>query len=492
MKVSIRTKIALMMAVFTGCIIGASWFLCNYLVEDIFVLNVKTNLVYTYESCNELFVDNDVSDEYDDGDLFGRISNPTECIVLIFDSVNSKIYTSINDEGRMMNSLNGMLRSLYENKDGKINGPGRYEIKKNHDELINADYYDLVGILDNGYYVILRSPIARIESAMMVITKVFNYVAIGMVLFGMLFLLAYGNIYSIPIKKLTVAAKRMTALDFDAKVPVKTKDEIGELSMCMNTMSEKLESTISELKAANLELQKDIDNKRQIDEMRKEFLSHVSHELKTPIALIQGYAEGLKDNLFDDDENREFYTDVIIDEAQKMNSMVKKLLNLNEIEFGNTPLKIERFELNEFIRDIIESTKILAEDVKAEIEFEAADEKFVWADVFMTEEVFTNYLTNAIHYVREGGKIRIWTETNQDTVRVFVYNDGDNIPEGDLEKLFVKFYKVDKARTREYGGNGIGLSIVAAIMGAHNKQYGVYNVESGVVFYFDLDTNMPC
>ena len=172
-----------------------------------------------------------------------------------------------------------------------------------------------------------------------------------------------------------------------------------------------------------------------------------------------------------------------------MNSMVKKLLELNELEFGNNPINIERFDVTAMISDIIASSSILANEVEAKIEF---DEKpvYVWADEFMISEVFTNYFTNAIHYVTKGGTIRIWYSYENNNLRVNVFNEGEPIADEDIDKLFIKFYKADKARTREYGGNGIGLSIVAAVMKAHAKAYGVTNVENGVVFYFDLDANL--
>ena len=168
-----------------------------------------------------------------------------------------------------------------------------------------------------------------------------------------------------------------------------------------------------------------MQNVVRIDDMRKEFLSHVSHELKTPIALIQGYAEGLKDDMCDDKEGRDFYTDVIIDESHKMNTMVKRLLTLNEIEFGDTKLNIERFELVGFVNSILASTKILAEEKGAEIIFEEEPPVYVWADEYMIEEVFTNYLTNAIHYVRKDGVIRISFKPMGNDIRVCVYNQGD-------------------------------------------------------------------
>jgi signal transduction histidine kinase len=457
-------------------------------VGSVFIKSVKNNLVKTYDSCNELFDSDDVTFNADD--LTGKIDNAQDAIVVIFDSRNQNIYTTINDESQMMRSIEGILQTINSNDD-LVFERGSYEITKNHDTLINADYYDLIGVLNNGMLVVVRSPIARIQNAMSVIAKVFNNVGVGLIIFSSVFILALSSIFTVPIKRLSHAAKKMTELNFDVKVPVVTKDEIGELSSYMNAMSWRLQQTISELKAANIKLQKEIDNKQQIDDMRKEFLSHVSHELKTPIALIQGYAEGLKD-MADDEESREFYTDVIIDEAQKMNNMVKKLLDLNEIEFGTEPLKIERFELVEFLSQIISTSQILTENSDAIIEFDEKPPIYVWADEYMIEEVFTNLLTNAIHYVTPGGVIRIFLERIEGDVRVSVYNQGNQIADEDIDKLFIKFYKADKARTREYGGSGIGLSIVAATMEAHNKQYGVYNVDDGVVFYFDLDANIPC
>lgn len=425
----------------------------------------------------------------EDGYLFGKIQNPQDALVTIVDTDSGRVYTSINDQGQMMESVRRELSTLQSMNEAQIKR-GTYVIREDHDATMRADYVDLLGRLDNGYLVILRTPVARINSTMKIVSRVFFYICIGLIAFGFVFIMLFSNIFSAPIRRLSRAARRMTELDFDVRVPVNSADEIGDLSNSMNEMSQKLENTISELKAANIKLQQDIEEKQQLEDMRKEFLSHVSHELKTPIALIQGYAEGLKDNIYEDPESQEFYTDVIIDEAQKMNFMVKRLLTLNEIEFGNVPLQIQRFELVEFIREIIAASGILAEEKEAEIVFEESGPVFVWADEYMIEEVFTNYLTNAIHYVNPGGKIRVFLQKRQKDVRVCVYNQGPWIAQEDIGRVFEKFYKADKARTREYGGNGIGLSIVAATMQAHGKAYGVENVAEGVLFYFDLDANV--
>lgn len=489
MKSSIRMKITLCVVVFTAFVVGASWIICNFFLSGVFVENLKLNMEVTFDSCNTYFSQNK---NFDIDDIEKNIVNPSSAAVVIYDSVNLRAYTSISVEGQMMDSITSMIEDMTASENITKYEQGEYYIARNKDSILKTEYFDLIGMLDNGYLIIIRAPISQIESAMVVVTRLFYFVAAGLLICGFMFMFAFSNIFSVPIKRLSHAAKRMTQLEFDVKVPVYTKDEIGELGKSMNEMSSKLESTISELKAANIKLEQDIQEKQQIDDMRKEFLSHVSHELKTPIALIQGYAEGLKDNLFDDPESKEFYADVIIDEAHKMNTLVKKLLDLNEIEFGTAPLKIERFELVSFINDIINASKILIEEVEAEIEFSEETPVYVWADEYMIEEVFTNYLTNAIHYVTKGGKIKISFEKLETDIRVNVYNEGNHIAPEDIDKLFIKFYKSDKARTREYGGNGIGLSIVAASMQAHGKKYGVYNSEGGVVFYFDLDANMPC
>ncbi|MDO5126510.1 MAG: HAMP domain-containing sensor histidine kinase [Eubacteriales bacterium] len=488
MKRSIRTKITFMVVVFATFIVAMAWLICNYLITGVFMMHLKKNLETTYDSCNELFNQKAMIDQ-DTGALMGGIQNPLDAIVFIFDDENERVYTTVGNNSRMMKSMNDMIDTILESDHLEQYLPGHFIIQKTHDIVINADYYDLIGTLDNGFTIILRSPIARIELTMHIVNKIFVYVAIGLIIFGSIFTLIFSNIFSAPLKRLSHAARRMSNLDFDVKIPVQTKDEIGELGVSMNVMSDRLERTITQLKSANIRLEKDIEKKKQIDEMRKEFLSHVSHELKTPIAIIQGYAEGLKENLFDDPESKEFYTDVIIDEAQKMNDMVKKLLELNELEFGENPITVKRFELTQMIEDILTASKILIDDVGAVVEFHEQP-IYVWADEFMIEEVVTNYLTNAVHYVKEGGMIRISYSTVASNLRVSVYNQGPQIADEDIDKLFVKFYKSDKARTREYGGNGIGLSIVAAVMEAHAKSYGVYNVSDGVVFYFDLDANL--
>ena len=158
----------------------------------------------------------------------------------------------------------------------------------------------------------------------------------------------------------------------------------------------------------------------------------MSHELKTPLALIQGYAEGLREGIDEDEESRNFYCDVIVDEADKMNSMVKKLLTLNQLEFGNEVLEMSRFDITELIRGVIQASSLLLSQEMITLEFDELSSVYVWGDEFKIEEVITNYLSNAIHYALGEKKIKLFYTYREELLRISVFNTGDQIADDDL------------------------------------------------------------
>lgn len=362
-----------------------------------------------------------------------------------------------------------------------------YSIFSLYDAHMESKYIELVGYLSSGEMILMRSNVESMQESVRVANKFLVYAGLASAIVISVIMFFAGRRFTWPILRLADISKQMSELNFDIKYEVKSKDEIGTLGNSMNVLSEKLEKTISELKSANSELQMDIDRKTQAEEVRKEFLSNVTHELKTPIAVIQGYAEGLKDNISESPEEREFYCDVIIDEAAKMNTMVKKLLTLNQLEYGITPPEFCRFDLTEVIRSVLVSMEIMAKQNDVTVHFEQEEPVYVWADEYMVEEVLTNYISNAFHHVAGAKIVEVKLIPMGEIVRIAVFNTGIPIPAADLQNVWQKFYKVDKARTREYGGTGIGLSIVKAIMEAHNRAYGVKNHASGVEFWFELD-----
>ena len=287
--------------------------------------------------------------------------------------------------------------------------------------------------------------------------------------------------------ELATLSQKMADLDFDAKYTSGGSNEIGVLGENFNRMSERLEQTISNLKEANYKLQKDIEQKEKRENMRSEFLGNVSHELKTPIALIQGYAEGLKEGVNDDPESREFYCEVIMDEAGKMNRMVKNLLALNQLEFGEDDVQFERFDITSLISGVLQSLDILIEQKEAQVIFRHKNPVYVWADEFKVEQVVRNYVNNALNHIAGEKVIEIKITQENDMAKITVFNTGRPIPEEDLPHICEKFYKVDKARTREYGGNGIGLSIVKKILEDHGgKVWATRRLGIGTIMYFVL------
>lgn len=363
-----------------------------------------------------------------------------------------------------------------------------YTIQKVVDSKTKAEYMEMIGWLSGGQAFYMRTPLENIRESVAIANRLLLYVGVAGIALSSIVIWLVSKKITEPILELADISERMTRLDFEAKYVGHSQNEIALLGDNINKMSETLEETIRELKTANNELKKDIEKKNQIDEMRKEFLSNVSHELKTPIALIQGYAEGLKEEINEDAESREFYCEVIMDEASKMNQMVKKLLTLNQLEFGNDVVNMERFDIVTLICNYIQSAQILTKQHGIDLRMEHYEPIFVWADEFKTEEVFANYFSNAVNHCTGDKLIDIHLEQQEKKVRVKVFNTGEKIPEESIPHIWEKFYKVDKARTREYGGSGVGLSIVKAIMDSMHQKYGVENYENGVAFWFELET----
>lgn len=236
----------------------------------------------------------------------------------------------------------------------------------------------------------------------------------------------------------------------------------------------------------------DITEHVKLDNMRKEFVADVSHELKTPIALIQGYAEGLIENVNTDDESRKFYAEVILDETNKMDTLVKQLLELMKLEYGKREFNDTEFNIVELINEVIRKCKVMSEEKGIEVEFEQKSEIInVLADDFYIDQVITNYFTNAIkHAEKVDGKKQIkieLEETKENKIRIKIFNTGEKIKEEDLERIWKRFYKIDSSRNREDGGTGIGLALVKAIMANYENRFGVENKEDGVEFYIELN-----
>lgn len=354
----------------------------------------------------------------------------------------------------------------------------------------NDQYLCLAGVLDNQADKCLFAymPYAYIEQNSS-LNLVFLVIAGGCALLICL-IFAYGvsRWFSRPLIAMAGLADRMSELDFSTKYQGGSTDEIGQLGQSLNRLSAYLEQTIRELRQSNEQLAQEIKEKERIDNMRQEFIVNVSHELKTPIALIQGYAEGLTAGVADDPEDRKYYCDTIADEADHMNKLVMQLLNLSRLELGAEQTYSEDIDLHELCAEAVRKTAVLCESRGLTVEYDDTCIT-VRTDGDLLDQVLMNYLSNAIRYTIDGGKIKISAKQTGDCVRLTVFNEGDGLPEEELPKIWEKFYRTDRARTREAGGTGIGLSLVRAIADTLHGSCGVENVEGGIVFWFELSAS---
>lgn len=499
MRHSIRIKLALLLAVLIAFTIFITWFINRTFLADYYLyckVDQIEDVFYRVEDIYANYKDELFLSE-EDTITMERLSSNSNVNIYVLMSFAGKPLSSyphpLDFGEREEAQVQLLLKNYMSNDSNQVNKTNireeeNYAIYRLYDSHLDANYIDLIGVLDDNKIVFLRSNFESIQESVALANQFLGYIGLAAVVIGIVAMLFISSRYTKPIHEMADIAKRMSELDFEVKYPVRKKDEIGELGSSLNTLSDKLRDTISELKRANNELEIDIQKKTELDEMRKEFLSNVSHELKTPISLIQGYAEGLLENVHDDEENRNYYCEVIVDEANKMNQMVKKLLTLNELEFGNNQVNFERFDIVEIIKSVLNTNEILFKQREVRVYFSEKEPIYVWADEYLIQQVLSNYISNALNHVSDKKIIEIKLIRRDNVLRVAVFNTGENIPEDELDKIWIKFYKVDKARTREYGGNGIGLSIVKAIMNSHNKECGVINHSTGVEFWFELDT----
>lgn len=464
--------------------------LVNNLVFGQFYMYTKRKaLKSVYEIVNSYYTDEESGDIESE---LEKIAITNNFDILIKDKSNVNIYTSNKDFYSALGQVNDMTLGFRGGRREVIERNDKYTITKIQDNRNGVNYVLLAAILNNGYQLYVRIPVTAIEESVK-ISNNFLYLMAGMTILISAVIVSYvSRKFTDPILELDNIAKKMANLDFSYKYKITNSgDEINNLGNSINIMSEKLEKTIKQLRDTNIELEKDIEEKSKIDEMRKSFISDVSHELKTPIALIQGYSEGLVENVNTDEESKKFYAEVILDETNKMDKLVKQLLELMKLEYGKMKFNDSQFNIVELEKEVVRKTQVMIEEKGAKVEFIGPEEATVLADEFYIEQVISNYLTNAIKNVKEINNkklIKIENEIDIDRgkVKVKIFNSGDNIPEEYLDKIWTRFYKIDESRNRQDGGTGIGLSFVKAVMNNYKEDYGVVNKDFGVEFYFEL------
>lgn len=485
MKKSINTKLFLTFTTLITFIILFVLFLNSTVLEDYYLLQKRTSLIDIYTTINKNY--NSISDIYATLD---KIDINRNYEIVIRDTTNNTLYSTSRDFIKNNIFINTPKRNTMinpENIDILFEENQKYGVLTFSDGKFGSSFIGLIGKLDNNYLIFIRTPLESIRESIKISNSFLIFVGLICILISSLAALIISKLFTKPIEELNTIAQKMSNLDFSQKYDVKTQDEIGTLGASINKLSENLEKTIQDLKEANLDLEKDIEEKSKLNEMRSQFISDVSHELKTPIALIQGYAEGLSDGIATSLDEQKYYCDVILDEANRMSELTHDLLDLSKLEYGSSNLNIESFNIIEIIKTTLKKMEVLFEENNINTAFDYEKDIFVEGDLFRIEQVLSNYLNNAIKHVDSQKLITIKIEESDSKVKVLVFNSGEHISDENMQRIWTRFYRIDSSRNRESGGSGLGLSLVKAIMNQHHTNFGMQNVENGVEFYFELN-----
>ncbi|MDM5187753.1 HAMP domain-containing sensor histidine kinase [Bacillus sp. DX4.1] len=406
-----------------------------------------------------------------------------------FEGIVSKIHLPSKNDIRLANNVDTLFQGIQHWSVSVLLG------KANANELTT---YTIGGenevksqifvkpVLENGKlkeFAFAMTSLQPVDEAMLVLKDYYVYALI--IVFFIIILLSfyYSKIIVKPLIKMNRVTKKMANFDFTEKLPVSADDEIGGLSSSINTLSVNLKDRIDRLNVANTKLQQDIERERQLEKTRKEFISGVSHELKTPLSVIRSFTEGIKDGVSKDNN---YYTDVILEETENMNRLIVEMLELAKLESGTYKLEMNTFSLGELVQQVYTKLLFSMEEKHLHVEIDANPSIYVEANRNRIEQVVINLLSNAIRYTPDSREIRIRVIENDEKVKVEIENTGNPIPNESLEKIWDRFYRLDASRSRHTGGTGLGLSIVKNILELHHAEYGVYNTDDSVVFYFDL------
>lgn len=492
---SVRAKLFLTLCVVILMLIGFFIIINNAVLEALYYYSKKESTLETYNYINEN-LSKILEEEKEKYELeLEKIAINNNFEILIIGTDNNLVYSTnknfVEDFGEI-NEIKYEVKYSIFNKSEVLYSKENITIRRIKDKKNGIPYILLDGKLDSGDKIYIRLPITPIQDSVNISNRFIYIIGIATIVLGAIAITFITERFTKPIEELNDIANEMSNLNFKRKYRINdSEDEIDELGKSINTLSDKLEETINQLKVNNSELEKDIEEKSKIDEMRKQFISDVSHELKTPIALIQGYAEGLVENVNTDEENRKFYSEVILDEANKMDKLVKRLLELMKLEYEDRKFNDAKFDIVELINEVVKNSKVVLNENNIEVEFKEKQPIFVYADDFYIEQVVTNYFTNAIKNISEingSKKIRIAIKKGKEIgkLRVTVFNTGKNIDQENINRIWTRFYKVDESRNRSKGGTGIGLALVKAIMTKYKSNYGVTNKKDGVEFYFEI------
>lgn len=430
------------------------------------------------------------------GRMEGLDLNDAETVTNLLSEINEEY----NFDAEIYNSRGRILFTTHGRKMMDFAQIGRDNFFMTHEEMVaqkteilddktvfckakrrfdNEEYLLCYREIESGIYAELRIQVQMLKSAVNTANEFIVIVASLCFILSVVWIFIFARKFSRPIARMNEITHDMTRLDFSRKLDCTGSDEIGQLANSINRLSDSLSAALYELECTNVKLRDEIELERQLDVMRKAFVANVSHELKTPISIISGYAEGLKLNV--NSASREEYCDTIIDESHRMNRLVISILELSRYESGQMPTKAEEFDIYELADKML--TRIFADSSIVTLNCIKSGTR-VFADTVQTEQVLKAYLENARSHTPDGGIVRVSEHTDGEYSVISVHNTGSHIDEEVLPHIWESFYRGDSSHKRDESRFGLGLSIVSAIVKNNGCSCGVYNTDSGVCFWF--------
>lgn len=317
------------------------------------------------------------------------------------------------------------------------------------------------------YYLVLNSPLEPVESVIDFILNQYLYIAIIVFVLASVLAVYFANRLSSPIVRMKKEANKLAGGNYDVSFQT-----AGNYFSETTDLAKTLDDAAGQLS--------------KIDELRKDLIANISHDIKTPLTLIQAYAEMIQDISGDDPIKRNEHLDVILKETEYLDKLVTDMQELSKMQVGYISLNKTNFDLKQAVTDVLDLLEVLFEesDIKLELNLK---EVTIYADEMKLSQVIYNYISNAIKHSKKGETIHINIIDSEDYVRLEVIDEGDGIAEEDLPYIWDRYYKIDKGFKRNLESTGLGLAIVKGILEAHHAKYGVESkLNEGSKFYFEL------
>lgn len=474
--VSIRFRLFLQVGAIILIAVMVLVALNRWYLPNIYILNQQRQMESIADEIDKL--------DYQSSEFFSRISSfekENGLTVDIYFSDGTPLYYGESAEGITGGKIEITKRT--DNHDGSF-----FEIQQN--EKTGTQFIVFGRTLSFGGEIEIYSKKNTIDLYADTAMNVMVYTSIIALLGALAVIYIYSRRFTKPLIEMSRITGEMADMDFSKKCSVRKNDEIGKLSTSINHLSDSLCETLDDLNEKNKKLREDIEKEQKLDRVRKDFISNVSHELKTPISIIQGYSEGAKLMAESGDkEGAARYCDVITSETEKMNGLVLQLLELSMYESGNVVLNESRIDLYQAAADYAEENKMKFSEKNITFINEIPKDYFGLGDSIKIQMIINNYISNACSHSDFDKIIRVTADQspeNGQSYRITIYNSGEHIADEDIDKIWLSFYRADKAHSRAEGRFGLGLSIVSAIQDLHSQAYGVINVDGGVSFWFDV------